>query len=777
MNFNDNWSFSLDASDDAYRPGYDDSGWRVLDLPHDWSIEGSFSPDNPAGIGGGALPGGIGWYRKNFTVDKDKDTKRAYIEFGGVYQNSEVWINGHSLGVRPYGYSSFRYDMTPWLHYGDTVNVIAVKADNSKQPNSRWYSGSGIYRNVKLLFTDPVSVDQWGTFVRATEVTTNLARLTVDTRVLNTTSDSEKVVLKTLVYDAGGRKIAETATENVIPDDTVLDFSQNLEVKNPELWSVDDPYLYTLVSEVTYHNRKRDNYSTKFGIRHFDFDPEKGFSLNGKHLKIRGVCNHHDLGPLGTAVNESALARQLDILKEMGCNSIRTSHNPPAPELLDLCDEKGFLVMDEAFDMWAKGKTKYDYHLYWDKWHKKDLSDFIKRDRNHPSVFIWSIGNEILEQWDSTGIPIATELAGIVRDLDTTRPITSACNFPDPSNFIIRSGQLDLVGYNYHQDQFPEFPETFPGQKFIATETTSALATRGHYDMPSDSIRRWPVRWDKPFAFGNPGNTCSSYDNCSTPWGSTHEETLKVIEKYDFLSGMYVWTGFDYLGEPTPYGWPSRSSYFGILDLCGFPKDAFYLYKSEWTGEPVLHLFPHWNWSEGDTVDVWAYTNCDSASLFLNGKPLGTRSKEKGQMHLEWRETWSPGELVCMGYKDGAQVMTDTVRTAGESARIILIPDKDVISNSDNELSFVKVRIEDAHGNLVPHADNLVEFTISGPGAMAAVGNGDQTSHESFMAMQRHAFNGLCLAVIRSDNSKGTIELSATAEGLEPGIAKIRIGK
>ncbi len=775
MNFNSGWKFSLDAGDEASRPSFDDSGWRDLDLPHDWSIEGAFSPENPAGVGGGALPGGTGWYRKTFNVKEENRGKLAYIEFDGVYMNSEVWVNGHKLGTRPYGYISFRYDMTPYLMYGDSVNVVAVKADNSQQPNSRWYSGSGIYRDVRLLFTNPLSIDQWGTFVRAGNITGKEADINVSTRIFNASADSERFELKTLIFDAKGRKVGEKATGGIIFHDSTLRVDQVLRVTNPVLWSTDEPYLYSLVSEVTYHGRKRDNYKTRFGIRHFDFDPEKGFSLNGKPMKIQGVCNHHDLGPLGAAINRRALERQLELLKEMGCNSIRTSHNPPDPHLLDLCDEMGFLVMDEAFDMWKKPKTRYDYHLYWDEWHEKDLTDFILRDRNHPSVIIWSIGNEIPEQWDSTGIAIARELARTVKDLDPTRPVTSACNFTEPSNFLIRSGALDLIGLNYHQDEYPAFPVNFPGSRFIGTETTSALATRGSYDMPSDSIRRWPVQWDRPFTSGNADNTCSSYDNCSAPWGSTHEETLKIIENYDFLSGMYVWTGFDYLGEPTPYGWPSRSSYFGILDLCGFPKDAYYLYQSLWTDKPVLHLFPHWNWSAADTVDVWAYTNCDSASLYLNGEHMGTRSMKSDQLHLMWREPWQRGELVCVGYSKGRPAISDTVRTAGEAARIVAIADRSAIDAGGEDLSFVEIRIEDEAGNLVPHADNLIKLEISGPAGIAATGNGNPVSHESFRSMEHSAFNGKCLAIIRSGKANGTVLLKVSSDGLEQGIVKIRV--
>jgi beta-galactosidase len=367
---------------------------------------------------------------------------------------------------------------------------------------------------------------------------------------------------------------------------------------------------------------------TTFGIRTFAFDTAKGFFLNGKHLKILGVCDHHDLGCLGAAINTRALQRQLELLKEMGCNGIRTSHNPPAPELLDLCDEMGFIVMDEAFDMWMKEKTKYDYHLDFAEWHKRDVEDMVLRDRNHPSVFIWSIGNEVSEQWDhsdNSGSTIARDLAGIIRGLDTTRPITANCNDDRPDNPVIRSGALDLIGYSYGHNDYHLFPATYPGKKLIGSEATSALESRGHYDMPSDSIRRWPTRWDIPMKDGNPDNTVSAYDNCSVPWGATHEEGWNLVKKNDFVSGMFIWTGFDYLGEPTPYVWPSRSSYFGILDLAGFPKDVYYMYQSEWTNKPVLHILPHWNWKPGQTIDVWAYTNCDEVELFLNGKSVGVR--------------------------------------------------------------------------------------------------------------------------------------------------------
>jgi len=400
----------------------------------------------------------------------------------------------------------------------------------------------------------------------------------------------------------------------------------------------------------------------------------------------------------------------------------------------------------------------------------------ILRDRNHPSIIVWSIGNEVMEQWDKTdnsGTVIARELATIVRGLDPTRSITSACNNPDPSNPLIQSGALDLIGYNYSQGKFPDFPATFPGARFLATETTSALATRGIYNMPSDFVRRWPVRWDQPFRDGNPDNTCSSYDNCSTPWGSTHEETWKIVKKYPFLSGMFIWTGFDYLGEPTPYDWPSRSSYFGILDLAGFPKDAYYMYQSEWTDKPVLHVFPHWNWKNGDTVDVWAYTNCDEVELFLNSQSQGTKKKVGNELHMAWRLAFSPGTLRAVGRTVGKETLVRVVKTAGAPATIALEADRALIAADGKDLSFVTVRVLDGEGTLVPHADNLIDFEVSGEGRVAGVDNGLQTSHEPFKATSRKAFNGLCLAVIQSGKTAGRVTVTARSAGLAAGSAVI----
>jgi beta-galactosidase len=513
-----------------------------------------------------------------------------------------------------------------------------------------------------------------------------------------------------------------------------------------------------------------DTYETPLGIRYFSFDREKGFFLNGKRVKINGVCDHHDLGALGAAVNMRALERQLEMLKAMGVNGIRTSHNPPAPELLELADRMGFIVMDEAFDMWKKEKTKFDYHLDWDEWHKRDLEDMVLRDRNHASVFIWSIGNEISEQWGgnpAAGI-IGKELSGIVRSLDKTRPITSACNFVDQKNTLIANGDLDLVGTNYSHDRIPQFPKLFPGRAFIGTETVSALASRGSYDMPSDVIRRWPHRWDQDFKDGNPDFSVSAYDNVSAPWGSTQEETWKVIKKTDFFAGQFIWTGWDYIGEPTPYPWPARSSYFGIIDLAGFPKDVFYMYQSEWTSKPVLHVFPHWNWKQGAPVDVWAYFNSDEVELFLNGKSLGTKRKSGDDLHVMWRVPFEPGTLKAISRSRGKVVLTREVHTAGQPARIILSPDRRVIKADGSDLSFVTVKVVDADGTVVPQADNLVKFQLTGEGSIAGVDNGSQVSHEPFKANYRKAFHGMALAIIQSKGKAGRITLKATAEGLAP---------
>lgn len=828
QDFTADWTFHLGDDSAASRPDYDDTAWRILNLPHDWAIEGEFSRDNPSGTGGGALPGGIGWYRKTFTVDKADEGKRLYLDFDGVYMNSEVFINGHSLGVRPYGYVSFSYDLTPYIKWGGK-NVVAVRVDNGEQPNSRWYSGCGIYRNVWLTKLNPVHIAQWGTFITAEDVSKNSARLNIRTKIQYDAAaqlqdsvkqadgtyvvfDSEivplaDVVLQSRLMDAEGNVVGEVASELQVIPTCLNEVEQEIVVKNPNLWSVNTPYIYKvnsiLIDKTT--GKVLDNYCTNTGIRTFRFDAQKGFILNGERLKINGVCMHHDLGCLGAAVNIRAIERQLEILQEMGCNGIRCSHNPPSPELLDLCDRMGFIVMDETFDMWRKRKTAHDYSRYFNEWHERDLTDLILRDRNHPSVFIWSIGNEVLEQWSdakadtltleqanlilnfghdqsmlakegemSVNSLLTKKLADMVKALDSTRPVTAGCNEPNPNNHLFRSEALDLIGFNYHDDWFAGVPEKFPGKPFIVAESVSALMTRGYYRMPSDETVICPERWDKPYF--DDSFSCSSYDNCHVPWGNSHEGTMRHVKNNDFISGQYVWTGFDYLGEPTPYGWPARSSYFGIVDLAGFPKDVYYLYQSEWHPEKkVLHLFPHWNWTPGQDIDMWAYyNNADEVELFVNGESQGVRTKGKDDFHVVWRVKYEPGVVKVVSRKDGKAVLEKEIHTAGEPAQIRLTADRNEIKSDGRDLSFVTVEVLDKDGNLCPNADNQIMFDVQGAGFIAGVDNGSPVSMEKFKADHRKAFYGKCLVVVQSDGKSGGIKLTATSEGLKTAVTAIK---
>ena len=800
--FNDNWSFSLSDNPKASETDFDDKDWRVLNLPHDWAIEGDFSKDNPSGTGGGALPGGTGWYRKTFVPGNEDSDKIIRIDFDGIYMNSEVFINGQSLGKRPYGYISFGYDITPYLKWNEK-NVIAVRVDNSEQPNSRWYSGCGIYRNVWLTKTNPVHVDEWGTYVTTSEISNNNATLNIVTTVQNSGKNNETVTLKSILNDMDGSVVAETESSVSVVAEQKSDVSHTLTISSPILWDTENPYLYSLVTEIIKDDKCIDRYTTTTGIRDFRFDAEKGFILNGKQTKINGVCMHHDLGCLGAAVNTRAIERQLEILKEMGCNGIRCSHNPPAPELLDLCDKMGFIVMDEAFDMWRKKKTSHDYARYFNEWHEKDLRDFILRDRNHPSIFVWSIGNEVLEQWSdakadtlsleeanlilnfghsadmlakdgemSVNSLLTKKLADFVRELDPTRPITAGCNEPNPGNHLFKSGALDIIGYNYHNVNIPDVPKNFPGKPFIITESNSALMTRGYYRMPSNEMFIWPERWDKPFY--DESFSCSSYENCHVPWGNTHEESIKLVRNNDFISGQYVWTGFDYIGEPTPYGWPARSSYFGIVDLAGFPKDVYYLYQAEWTNKQVLHLFPHWNWTEGQEIDMWCYyNNADEVELFINGESQGIRNKDENNLHVVWRVKFVPGTVKVVARKGGNIIAEKEIHTAGDPYKIRLTPDRDIITADGKDLSFITVEVLDKDNNLCPLSENLINFEVKGNAFIAGVDNGCQTSMERFKDNKRKAFNGKCLVVLQNNGEIGTATLTANSNGLESSTIEI----
>lgn len=807
--FNDGWTFRLDDNADK----------RKITLPHDWAIEGDFNKDNPSGIGGGALPGGIGWYEKQFYVDKSERGKAVRITFDGVYMNSTVWINGKELGTRPYGYISFTYDLTPYLRYGKN-NEIIVKVDNSDQPNSRWYSGCGIYRNVWLTKTNPIHVEENGTFVKTVMhkdgnggVTSADVDIAVD--IVNPHAQLVKVV--NTIRDADGKSI----TQSEVTTKETGEVSLSSSIEKAQLWSVSHPYLYTAVTQLyDTAGKLLDEYTTRFGVREVQFTTE-GCFLNGEHIQIQGVCNHHDLGCLGAAINRRGIERQLEMLKAAGFNGIRCSHNPPAPELLNLCDEMGFIVMDEAFDMWRRKKTAGDYARFFNQWHERDLTDFVRRDRNHPSVCIWSIGNEVLEQWSdanadtlsleeanlilnfghaieddkssgdqlSVNSLLCRKLANFVRALDPTRPITAGCNEPNKNNHLFKPADaLDIIGYNYHNQNIHDVKENFPGRPFIITESNSALMTRGYYKQRSDSMNVWPVRWDIPFY--DETFSCSSYENCHVPWGNTNIETLNLMRRYPWICGQFVWTGFDYIGEPTPYGWPARSSYFGIIDLAGFPKDVYWLYKSRLTQEPVLHLFPHWNFGDetyaGDDitpskmsadgyVDVWAYYNqADTVELYLNGKPLPTTAVLPHDTSLMcWRVKYEPGELLAVAKRNGRVVRSASVCTAGKPAAIKLTPDRRVITADGVDLSYVTVEVIDSEGRLCPNASNLIHFEVTGSAFIAGVDNGSPISLERFKDNKRKAFYGKCLLVVQNNGEAGKVSIKAMSDNLQSAATDI----
>ena len=785
-NFDKGWLFILGDSAQMATPAYNDSHWRKLSLPHDWAIEGDFYAGNPSGAGGGALPGGIGWYRKHFLLDCEAEPGgRYFIEFDGVYMNSTVYVNGQEVGHRPYGYSSFEYDITKYLKRGD--NVIAVKVDNSDQPNSRWYSGCGIYRHVWLTKTNAVHVKHWGVHVQ-TDAKTGQIKVEADV-------EGNNYKVRNTVYDASGKEVG-------------------LKVKNPHLWSVEDPYIYKVRTQVLVGGKVVDEVWTTTGFRDFKFDAETGFWLNGKNFKLNGVCEHHDFGCLGAAVNEDAMHRKLSKLKAMGVNSIRSSHNPPAPELLNMCDTMGIIVMDESFDMWRRKKTAGDYARFFEEWHERDLTDLILRDRNHPSILMWSIGNEVLEQWSSTDADELTleqanlilnaghdastlahgeemspnslltrHLADIVKRYDTTRPILAGCNEPDPNNHLFKSGAIDIIGFNYHHQWVKDVPKNFPGKPFIFSESVSALQTRGYYKMPSDEITWAPQEWWLPYT--DPSYMCSAYDNMHASWSSTHEETWDVVKHNAFVGGQYIWTGFDYIGEPTPYGFPARSSYFGVIDLAGFPKDTYYMYQSEWTTKPVLHLFPHWNWLEGQQIDMWCYyNNADEVELFINGKSQGvrrktgeqpegrydmhnTKAKLNSEYHVGWRVTFNPGEVKVVARKDGHVVGEQTIKTAGAPARIRLSKDY-----QGKNTTFITAEVVDKDGNLCPWADDMIYFISEGDGKILGTDNGCQTSMENFKAPQRKAFFGKCMVVVSGNGS-----ITAKSPMLQSDVIEFKVKK
>ena len=791
QNFDADWLFILADSVQMSEVTYNDAFWRRLDLPHDWAREGDFYAGNPSGATGGALPGGTAWYRKHFAINREPITNnrepitnnRYFIEFDGVYMNSTVYVNGQKVGNRPYGYSSFEYDITPYLKEGE--NVVAVRVDNSDQPNSRWYSGCGIYRHVWLTQTHPIHVKHWGVYVHDGKVEVDYDNPT-----------KKKVTVKNFLIDADGKVVARS---------TGLISHLSPLTSHLKKWSCDDPYIYKVRTQLIADGKVVDEVETTTGFRDFKFDAKTGFWLNGKNFKLNGVCEHHDFGCLGAALNEDALHRKLTKLKAMGVNSIRSSHNPPAPELLNMCDTMGLIVMDESFDMWRRRKTQNDYARFFDEWHERDLSDLVLRDRNHPSILMWSIGNEVLEQWSSAEADTLTleqanlilnaghdastlakdgelsvqslmtqHLAEIVKRYDTSRPITAGCQEPSPNNHLFKSGAIDIIGFNYHHQWVKDVPKNFPDKPFIFSESVSALQTRGYYMMPSDKIYTAPEQWWLPYT--DPSYMCSAYDNMHASWSSTHEEMWNVVKHTPYVGGQYIWTGFDYIGEPTPYGFPARSSYFGIIDLAGFPKDVYYMYQSEWTQQPVLHLFPHWNWIPGDTIDMWCYYNhADEVELYVNGKSQGIARKSltshlsplTSEFHVGWRVTFEPGEVKVVSRKDGKVVGEQVIKTAGAPDHIRL-----TVDYQGKSTTFINAEVVDKDGNLCPWAEDQISFLVSGDAKILGTDNGCQTSMERFTSPQRKAFFGKCMVVV-----KGNGTITAKSPTLKSAVIPCRIEK
>ncbi|HSY24003.1 MAG TPA: glycoside hydrolase family 2 TIM barrel-domain containing protein [Polyangiaceae bacterium] len=760
--FGAGWEFNLGDVSGAQATSFDDSGWRSLDVPHDWSIELPFDSNSPGGSGGGFLDGGIGWYRKTFTLDPSVSGQRVLIDFDGVYMNSEVWINGTALGTRPYGYSSFEYDLTPYVTFGGS-NVIAVRVDND-QPNSRWYSGSGIYRNVWLTVVNPISVPNSSVFVWTPSVSDASATVSVSTVVQNASPASAPVVLTTTVTDASGNVVAtndSAATSVAAGSQSTV--QQSLTVVSPQRWSVASPYLYQVKVEVKVGAATVDTYLAPLGVRTATFDANTGFSLNGENMKIRGVCLHHDLGALGTALNYRALERQVQILKAMGANAIRTSHNPPAPELLDICDRLGVMVMEEAFDTWTQTKTANDYGNYFSDWAQRDLQGMVQRDRNHPSVIMWSIGNEVGGSTTTT----AQSLKNWVLALDTTRPVTWASNKmggPHVSEGDDRAvaALLDLVGYNYapYAGDYDADHTANPTWKIFGSETTAAVRSRGIYHTPASTVTLATSQ-------SSPDRQCSSYDNEAAGFGNTAESAYSYDNDRPFVAGSFVWSGFDYIGEPTPYSaWPSKNSYYGIVDTAGFPKDIYYFYQSRWTTTPMVHLLPHWNWTSGTSVTVYAYGNCDSVELFLNGQSQGAKTLSGGALHFEWAVPWAQGTLRADCTTNGSVVASDTVQTAGAAAKVVLTADRNPVQADGKDLVFVTADIEDANGVRVPTAANAVAFSISGPGQLVGLDNGNSIDTTSYKGTSRNAFSGKALAIVRTTKTAGAIVVTASSAGL-----------
>lgn len=760
--------------------GFDDSAWTKVDLPHDWAIAGPFIKDGPYG-GMGRLPSwGIGWYRKTIDIPAGDKGKSIFLDVEGAMSYATVWLNGKLVGGWPYGYNSFRLDLTPYAVPG-AKNQLAIRLDNP-QASARWYPGGGLYRDIYLTTANKVHVGQWGGTVRTPQVAKDRATIDLSLTLDNDGDKSAQVEVATTLYalDANGKRtgrpVASIARQSasIAPGaKAVLNGSTIL--ANPRLWGpppTQQPNRYVALSTVTQSGKTIDTYETRFGIRDIQFDPDKGVIVNGEHIPLRGVNNHHDLGAIGAAFNRRAAQRQLEILRDMGTNAVRMSHNPPAPELLELTDQMGFLVMDEIFDSWEKKKTPHDFHLIFPDWHEADLRAMLRRDRNHPSIIMWSVGNEVGEQYDGeAGAKIGRELVAIAHEEDPTRLATGAMNFAKADMLLPTT--VDLISLNYQGagirgiiGQYPAFRAKFPDKVILSTESASALSSRGEYMFPVAGAISGPVR---PWSGGNPDtHQVSAYELHAADFGSSPDRVWAADDQNPYVAGEFVWTGFDYLGEPTPY-YTSRSSYSGIVDLAGFPKDRFWLYQARWRPDlKFAHILPHWTWPDrvGQITPIHVFSSADEAELFVNGKSQGKIKKRDYEYRFRWDYVvYEPGEVKVVTWKAGKPWATQTVRTVGEAAKLSLTADLSTIADDGRDLSFVTLKVLDKDGNIVPAAKQAISFTIEGPGQIVATDNGDPTDLTAFPSKARKAFNGLALAIVKADRP-GKIILRARAEGL-----------
>jgi beta-galactosidase len=783
------WKFTKGDVANAAAPQFNDAKWQTVRVPHDWAITEPFDGRNDAqtvkiaenqeqtatlksGRTGGLPFIGTGWYRRRLAVPGFGPGKRAVLLFDGAMSDAHVFVNGQEIGRWPYGYNSFSFDISSALR-ADGNNTLAVRLTNLPE-QSRWYPGAGLYRNVHLIVTDNVHIPVWGTYLTTPEINPQFAKVKLRTQVETPGQAFQPLRLETEIRDASGTVVATTSTNLLATDGQA--FEQNLVVPQPRLWSPETPVLYSATSKLYAGNELKDTYKTPFGIRSFKFEAGKGFSLNGQPRKFKGVCNHHDLGPLGAAINVAALRHQLMLLKDMGCEAIRTSHNMPAPELVQLCDEMGFMLMVEAFDEWKTPKVANGYSKYFDEWSERDLVNMVHRDRNHPSVILWSIGNEVPDQDEPGGGKIAKRLQDIVHREDPSRPVTAGMNRLDASVANNFASVLDVPGFNYKPARYEWANGKLPQGFLLGSETASTVSSRGVYKFPVEKAK------DRKY----PDNQSSSYDLEVCPWSQTPDEEFASQDDLGFVVGEFVWTGFDYLGEPTPYDevWPSHSSYFGIIDLAGLPKDRYYLYRAKWNpSQPTVHLLPHWTWPgrEGQPTPVYCYTNAPSAELFVNGVSQGRQTKAKSNQpqtryRLMWNDVkYAPGSLKVVAYDaQGKVVGEETVRTAGQPHHIRLVPDRVALAADGQDLAYVTARVEDKDGNLCPDATQQLHFAVSGAGNFRAVGNGDAASLEPFHLPQMHAFHGQLVAIVQAGAQPGTLRLTATAKGLQPATLTLK---